>query len=97
MKKLIIKLHQWALSHPAQTRAFHATWQTFLGVFLTGISPVLKLITSHNFADVKVALFALIGAAIAAALSTAKSQLWPLLVNQASSTTSHITQDGNVT
>lgn len=92
MKNLIIKLHQWSLSHPQFVRPFHTFVQSFLGVFLVGISPILHDVTSHHFNDAKVALIALIGAGVAAGLSTAKSQLWPVIVGWASSTDTHITQ-----
>lgn len=84
MKNLLIKLHQWSLSHPQYVRVVHTFWQSFLGVFLVGISPILHDVTSHHFADAKVALIALIGAAVASALSAVKSQVWPVVVGWAS-------------
>lgn len=90
IKQFLIKLHQWALSHPQYVRPLHTAWQSFLGVFLVGISPILHDVTQHHFNDAKVALIALLGAAVAAGLSTAKSQLWPIVVNWASSQDTHI-------
>lgn len=92
MKNFIIKLHQWALVHPQLTRAFHTAWQTFLGVFLVGISPILNDITNHHYADAKIALIALTGAAMAAALSALKNQVWPTIVAWSASQDSHITK-----
>lgn len=90
MKNLLIKLHQWSLSHPQYVRVFHTAWQSFLGVFLIGISPILHDITNHNYADAKVAAIALCGAALAAALSAIKSQVWPIVVGWASQTDTHV-------
>lgn len=83
MKNLIIKLHQWALTHPQYVRPFHTFAQSFLGVFLVGISPILNDIVNHHYSDAKIALYALIVAAVAAGISAAKNQLWPILVGWA--------------
>lgn len=92
MKNLIITLHQKALSNPNLTKAFHTAWQSFLAVFLVGISPILNDIVNHHYSDAKVALYALFVAALAAAFSAVKNQLWPTVVSWAASSDPHITQ-----
>lgn len=89
MKNLIIKLHQKALSNPTIVKAIHSFWQAFTGTFLVGISGVLG---THSLSDGKTALIALTGAALASALSAAKSTVWPTVVSWASQTQPHITQ-----
>ena len=57
-------------------RVLHTFWQSFLGVFLLGITGVVSnLLSTHSLTDAKSALFALCAAAIAAALSAVKSKL----------------------
>lgn len=91
LKTLLVKLHQWALAHPQVVRPFHTFWQSFLGVFLVGISPILNDIANHHYSDAKVALYALVGAAVAAAFSAVKSQIWPTLVSWSASSSTQIT------
>ena len=90
MKSKIVALHQWAITHPEYVRPFHTAWQSFLGVFLVGISPILNDIVNHHYSDAKVALYALVTAAVAAALSAVKSQVWPTLVSWSSSSNDQI-------
>lgn len=91
MKTFLIRLHQWAISHPQYVRPLHTAWQSFLGVFLVGISPVLNDIVNHHYSDAKIALYALVTAAVAAALSALKNSLWPTIVSYASSKDNQIT------
>lgn len=90
MKNLLVKIHQLALSHPSYIRPLHTFWQSFVGVFVLGISPIITDITSHHFADAKIALIALISAALAAGLSAVKNSVWPTVVAWANQDQSHI-------
>lgn len=89
MKQFIIYLHQKALSHPTLVKASHTAWQSFLGVFLVGITGVFN---THSLSDAKTALIALLGAAVAAGLSAGKSVLWPTVINWAALADPHITE-----
>lgn len=82
-KKIVLKLDQWAVAHPQLKKPVHTAIQAFLGVFIAGITPIIHLVTTHDLADAKVALFALIGAALAAAFSVLKTQLWPIILAKA--------------
>ena len=63
-------------SNDAVMRVVHTFWQSFLGVFLLGITTVLSsLLSTHNFSDARSALVALVVAAVAAAFSAVKAAL----------------------
>lgn len=55
-------------------RVFHAFWQTFLGVFLLGLTPVVSdVLKTGSISGAKAALLALVAAAAAAGFSTIKN------------------------
>jgi len=57
-------------------RVVHTFWQSFLGVFLLGITGIVSnLLSTHSLSDARSALVALVAAAVAAALSAVKSKL----------------------
>lgn len=76
MKNLALTLKSLWLKLPDSVRRMvHTFYQAFLAVFLIGISPVMSAVLNHNYADAKVALFALIAAAAAAAFSAVKGMI----------------------
>lgn len=55
-------------------RAFHTFWQSFLAVFVLGITPVISdVLSTHTLSGTKSALLALVVAAAAAGLSALKN------------------------
>jgi hypothetical protein len=74
MKNLIKSL--WVKVPDNIKPVIHAFWETFLGVFLTGILGIISgLVHSHNFSAATSALVALIGSAIAMGFAAAKAML----------------------
>lgn len=81
MKGILSTLKSWLLavwSMPIVSRAVHTFWQAFLAVFVAGITPIMPMVLGHSYGDAKAAMFALIGAALAAGFSAAKTAvvLW---------------------
>lgn len=76
MKGILSTLKSWLLavwSMPIVSRAVHTFWQAFLAVFIVGISPIMPMVLGHSYGDAKTAVLSLIGAAVAAGLSAAKT------------------------
>ena len=81
MKGILSTLKSWLLavwSMPIVSRAVHTFWQAFLAVFVAGVTPIMPMVLGHSYGDAKAAMFALIGAALAAGFSAAKTAvvLW---------------------
>lgn len=57
-------------------RVIHTFWQTFLAVFVLGITGILTaLLRTHNISDAESAVVALVGASAAAGFSAVKGLL----------------------
>lgn len=72
MKALLLKL--W--HDPLVNKAAHTFWQTFLALFLVGISGIARsLLKTHNISGAESALLSLVVASAAAAFSAVKTSV----------------------
>lgn len=76
MNGILSTLKSWLValwSMPVVSRAVHTFWQTFLAVFIAGATPIMPMVLGHSYGDARTATLALVGAALAAALSATKT------------------------
>lgn len=57
-------------------RVIHTFWQTFAGIFVLGVTDILQeLLRTGDFSNARLAVMALVSAAVAAALSAVKGKV----------------------
>lgn len=71
MKKII----DFIKAHPLISKALHTFWQSFIAVFIVGLTPIVQNVLNGNIDLAKAGIIALITASVAAGFSALKTYI----------------------